>query len=93
MAGSGTIGHGEHAPQPGVDQLTEPVEQIRSTGLPVDLSIEGTPPEMPAALQLAIYRIIQEALTNARNGKIAKRCRARPGTVKGEPPGEPLGRD
>ncbi|WP_231335664.1 sensor histidine kinase [Actinomadura graeca] len=57
---------GTYAPQPGIDQLTELVEQIRTTGLTVDLAIEGTPLEMPAALQLAVYRIIQEALTNAR---------------------------
>lgn len=59
-------GGGSYAPQPGVEQLTELVAQIRSAGLPVDLTIEGVPAELPAALQLAIYRIVQEALTNTR---------------------------
>ncbi len=54
------------APQPGVDQLTELVEQIRSAGLPVDLTVHGVPVELTTGLQLAVYRIVQEALTNAR---------------------------
>ncbi len=59
-------GTGPYAPQPGIEQLTELVAQIRSAGLPVDLTIEGVPEELPAAQQLAIYRIVQEALTNTR---------------------------
>ncbi|MCW2946316.1 MAG: histidine kinase [Actinoallomurus sp.] len=54
------------APQPGVEQLTELVEQIRSAGLPVDLTVQGVPAELTAGLQLTIYRIVQEALTNVR---------------------------
>ena len=40
------------------------VERIRATGLPVDLSVEGTPFPLGAAAELAAYRIVQEALTN-----------------------------
>jgi signal transduction histidine kinase len=54
------------APQPGVEQLTELVVQIRSAGLPVDLAVHGVPAELTAGLQLTIYRIVQEALTNVR---------------------------
>jgi signal transduction histidine kinase len=57
---------GAYAPQPGVEQLTELVERIRSAGLPVELTVAGVPAELPAALQLTIYRIVQEALTNTR---------------------------
>jgi signal transduction histidine kinase len=57
---------GPYAPQPGIEQLTELVHQIRSAGLPVDLTVEGVPSELPTALQLTIYRIVQEALTNTR---------------------------
>jgi signal transduction histidine kinase len=57
---------GPYAPQPGVEQLTELVDQIRSAGLPVDLTVEGVPSELPTALQLTVYRIVQEALTNTR---------------------------
>lgn len=52
------------APQPGVDQLTDLVQQIRTAGLPVDLEIAGTPASLAAGLELTIYRIVQEALTN-----------------------------
>jgi signal transduction histidine kinase len=54
------------APQPGVEQLTELVEQIRSAGLAVDLTVQGVPAELSTGLQLTVYRIVQEALTNAR---------------------------
>ncbi|MCO6004298.1 histidine kinase [Actinoallomurus purpureus] len=57
---------GPYAPQPGIEQLTELVGQIRSAGLPVGLTVEGVPSELPTALQLAVYRIVQEALTNTR---------------------------
>ena len=52
------------APQPGVDQLTELVEQIRTAGLPVEFAVEGEPVALPTGQELAVYRIVQEALTN-----------------------------
>jgi signal transduction histidine kinase len=52
------------APQPGVDQLGDLVEQMRTAGLPIRLVSEGTPAPLPAGLELTIYRIVQEALTN-----------------------------
>jgi signal transduction histidine kinase len=52
------------APQPGVDQLNELVEQIRTAGLPVEFGVDGEPVSLPAGQELAIYRIVQEALTN-----------------------------
>jgi signal transduction histidine kinase len=54
------------APQPGVAQINELLEQVRSAGLRVDLTIEGVPTELTAGMQLAVYRIVQEALTNTR---------------------------
>jgi signal transduction histidine kinase len=57
-------GEDEVAPQPGVDQLEELVEKVRHAGLPVELRVNGTPPPMPAGLELAAYRVVQEALTN-----------------------------
>jgi signal transduction histidine kinase len=55
---------GSYAPQPGVEQLTDLMEQIRSSGLAVDCVVEGVPLEMSQGRQLAIFRIVQEALTN-----------------------------
>jgi signal transduction histidine kinase len=57
---------GTYAPQPGIEQLGDLLEQVRSTGLPVTLTVEGVPREMPTGLALAVYRIVQESLTNTR---------------------------
>ena len=53
------------APQPGVDQLGALVERVREAGLPAELSIDGAPRPLPASLDVTVYRIVQEALTNA----------------------------
>ncbi|MDN3353910.1 sensor histidine kinase [Actinomadura sp. DC4] len=52
------------APQPGVEQLSDLVEQIRTAGLPVEFEAEGEALSMPPGLELTVYRIVQEALTN-----------------------------
>lgn len=53
------------APQPGLAQLDTLVERLRQTGFAVDLRREGTPRPAQPGLELAAYRVIQEALTNA----------------------------
>ncbi|MEU4423785.1 histidine kinase [Actinoplanes sp. NPDC024001] len=50
-------------PQPGLDQLATLVENVRRAGQPVTL--HGTPLSLPHGLDLAAYRVVQEALTNA----------------------------
>ena len=55
---------GTVAPSPGVGDISPLVELFRSAGLPVVLNAAGTPPTDPG-IQLAIYRIVQEGLTNA----------------------------
>ena len=57
---------GNYAPQPGIEQLGDLLEQVRAAGLPVTLTVEGVPREMPTGLALAVYRIVQESLTNTR---------------------------
>jgi signal transduction histidine kinase len=52
------------APRPSLDHLDALIEQVRSAGLAVDLDIEGAPIALPAGLDLAAYRVVQEALTN-----------------------------
>lgn len=54
----------ELAPQPGVRQIEELVEQVRGAGVPVSYTLTGKPIGGPPGMELAIYRIVQEALTN-----------------------------
>jgi signal transduction histidine kinase len=54
----------ELTPQPGLAGVHALVEQIRDTGLPVSLEIDGEPPDLDPGVALAVYRIVQEALTN-----------------------------
>jgi len=54
----------ELAPQPSLDAVAGLVRRARETGLPVELRHEGLAGELPAGAELAVYRIIQEALTN-----------------------------
>jgi signal transduction histidine kinase len=51
-------------PQPSLARLEELVEQVRASGLPVDLRLSGEPRGVPPGVDLSAYRIVQEALTN-----------------------------
>jgi signal transduction histidine kinase len=69
--------HGSREPQPGLAALEELVEQIRATGLEVELKREGEIGELPAGVNLSAYRIVQEALTNTLKHAQATRARVR----------------
>lgn len=51
-------------PQPGIDDIGELVDQVRATGLRIDMTTEGTPQPLAAGVGLSAYRVVQEALTN-----------------------------
>jgi signal transduction histidine kinase len=61
---SATSDAGARAPQPGMNDLNELVAQVRRAGLNVDLVVAGQERSLPPGLELTIYRIVQEALTN-----------------------------
>jgi signal transduction histidine kinase len=55
----------QFAPQPGLAQLDELVQDVRSAGVPVAYEVSGRPAKpLPPGLELAVFRIVQEALTN-----------------------------
>jgi signal transduction histidine kinase len=54
------------APQPGIGELGELLGQARAAGLPVSLTVSGVPRPVPEGEALAVYRVVQESLTNVR---------------------------
>ena len=65
------------APLPGVEALPALVEQFRSAGADITLTVQGETGGLPATTGLAVYRIAQEAVTNA-----AKHGPGRPTAVR-----------
>ncbi|TQS12533.1 two-component sensor histidine kinase [Microbispora hainanensis] len=51
-------------PQPGLDQLDSLIERVRAAGVPVSVEISPPPRPLPPGVELTVYRVIQEALTN-----------------------------
>jgi signal transduction histidine kinase len=52
-------------PAPGLDRLDELTAHTRTAGIAVRVEREGVPRPMPASVDAAAFRIVQEALTNA----------------------------
>jgi signal transduction histidine kinase len=65
----GVLRHAEEAPalapQPSLGEIERLVQHARDRGLPVELSIEGDPVDLPTGIDLTAYRLVQEGLTNA----------------------------
>src|SRR5262249_37807370 len=57
-------GTSEWSPQPGLDDLDRLIDQVRAAGVQVTLTRKGAPGRWGPGAGLAVYRIVQEALTN-----------------------------
>jgi signal transduction histidine kinase len=55
---------GVRAPTPGLARLKDLVDRMGGTGVPVTVEVTGAPRELPAVVDLAAYRLVQESLTN-----------------------------
>jgi signal transduction histidine kinase len=75
----GVIGEGvaaERTPPPTAADVADLVARMRGAGLPVELRVDGEPPHA-AGLEVAVYRILQEALANALRHAAARRVDVR----------------
>lgn len=59
-------GQSQIVPAPTLRDVKEVIEQARAAGQTVEDVIDGPPEQAPAAHRLAVFRLLQEALTNAR---------------------------
>jgi signal transduction histidine kinase len=55
-----------YSPQPGLARVEDLVDEARAAGVPIELYEEGERPAVAPGIDLAAYRIVQEALTNVR---------------------------
>jgi signal transduction histidine kinase len=51
-------------PQPSLERLDDLVARVNAAGIPVSIEIDGEPRELADGVQLAVFRVAQEALTN-----------------------------
>ena len=72
------------APQPGLAELDRLLDRVRDTGLEVALDTRGDTVDLSPGLDLAAYRIVQEAVTNALRHSGARHLRVRLGYAPGE---------
>jgi signal transduction histidine kinase len=72
-----TGGEADLTPQPGLSELNDLIDRARATGTHIRLMRQGEIFRLPLSIDLAAYRIVQEALTNARRYAPGRRRRRR----------------
>jgi signal transduction histidine kinase len=66
------------APMPDLAELDVLIERVRAAGLATTLEVQGQASEVPAGIQLTVYRLVQEALTNTlKHGGAEARAKVR----------------
>ncbi|SDW76942.1 Signal transduction histidine kinase [Amycolatopsis xylanica] len=75
-------GEVEFTSAPGLKELPELAERVRGLGVTVDLTLTGPFDDLPSGLQLTVYRVVQEAMTNVLKHAGAVRATV---TVRREP--------
>ncbi|MGO9278815.1 MAG: sensor histidine kinase [Streptosporangiaceae bacterium] len=68
----GALRHGEAAPGlqplPGIGQVYALIKEARDGGQRIELRVEGEPGDIPATVELGVYRVLEEALRDTRSG-------------------------
>jgi signal transduction histidine kinase len=55
-----------YAPQPGLARLPDLLDEVRAADVPVELIEQGERPQLPPGVDLVVFRVVQESLTNVR---------------------------
>ncbi len=55
---------GSYKPQPGLDRLDDLLARVEAAGVPVSIALDGDPHQLSGGVQLTVFRVAQEALTN-----------------------------
>jgi len=64
----------ELAPRPGMENVTRLLDDVRAAGLDVKFDVHGEPVPLSSGLDLSVYRILQEGLTNTLKHAHAQRA-------------------
>ncbi|GIH92712.1 sensor histidine kinase [Planobispora siamensis] len=73
----GRGGDAVYDPTPGLSQLGQLVDRVRTAGVPVELEVTGSPRALNPGVELCAYRVVQESLTNVIKHALGARATVR----------------